>query len=252
MLYYKALGKKIVLTAHNVNRSRRDSKDSPLNRMTLKTQYQLADYVFVHTEKMKTDLIQEFDVDPDRVGVIPYGINNAVPNTELSPLEARQRLGIPAGQKTMLFFGNIAPYKGLEYLTSAFQQAFSNRDDYLLIIAGWPKNCESYWSTIRQSIQEDVQKGRILLKAEYISDEETEVYFKAADVLVLPYRYIYQSGVLFLGYSFGLPVLAADVGSLKEDIVEGETGSVFKPDDPTDLARADRPILRQRFICESE
>lgn len=246
MLYYKALGKKIVLTAHNVNRSRRDSKDSTLNRITLKTQYQLADYVFVHTEKMRTDLIREFDVDPDRVGVIPYGINNAVPNTELSPLEARQRLGIPAGQKTMLFFGNIAPYKGLEYLTSAFQQALSNRDDYLLVIAGWPKNCESYWGTIRQSIQEDVQEGRILLKAEYISDEETEVYFKAADVLVLPYRYIYQSGVLFLGYSFGLPVLAADVGSLKEDIDEGETGFVFKPDDSTDLAR----VIDQYFASE--
>jgi glycosyltransferase involved in cell wall biosynthesis len=237
-LYYKALGKKIVLTAHNVNRSRRDSKDSLLNRITLKIQYRLADYIFVHTEKMKTDLVQEFDVRANRIGVIPYGINNAVPNTELFPLEARRRLGISAGQKTVLFFGNIAPYKGLEYLTSAFQQAFATRDDYLLIIAGWPKNCESYWSAIRQSITEDVQKGRILLKDEYISDEETEVYFKAADVLVLPYRYIYQSGVLFLGYSFGLPVLAADVGSLKEDIIEGETGLVFKPEDPADLARA--------------
>lgn len=100
------------------------------------------------------------------------------------------------------------------------------------------ENCEGYWTGIRQSINEDVRKGRILLKDEYISDEEAEVYFKAADVLVLPYRYIYQSGVLFLGYSFGLPVLAADVGSLKEDIVEGETGSVFKPDDPVDLAKA--------------
>jgi D-inositol-3-phosphate glycosyltransferase len=238
MMYYKALGKKIVLTAHNVNRSRRDSKDSRLNRITLRIQYRLADYVFVHTEKMKTDLIQEFDVSANRIGVIPYGINNAVPNTELSPLEARRRLGIPAGHKTILFFGNIAPYKGLEYLTAAFQQAFVDRDDYLLIVAGWPKNCESYWSAIRQSIRGDVQKGRILLKDEYISDEETEVYFKAADILVLPYRYIYQSGVLFLGYSFGLPVLAADVGSLKEEIIEGETGFVFKPEDPADLARA--------------
>jgi len=55
---------------------------------------------------------------------------------------------------------------------------------------------------------------------------------------VLPYRHIYQSGVLFLGYSFGLPVLAADVGSLKDEIVEGETGFVFRPEDPIDLARA--------------
>jgi len=61
---------------------------------------------------------------------------------------------------------------------------------------------------------------------------------KAADVLVLPYRHIYQSGVLFLGYSFGLPVLAADVGSLREEIVEGKTGFVFRPEDPQDLAHA--------------
>jgi glycosyltransferase involved in cell wall biosynthesis len=82
-----------------------------------------------------------------------------------------------------------------------------------------------------------VQRGKILLRKEYIPDEETEVFFKAADVLALPYRHIYQSGVLFLGYNFGLPVLAADVGSLKEEIVEGETGFVFKPEDPVDLAR---------------
>ncbi len=80
--------------------------------------------------------------------------------------------------------------------------------------------------------------GRILLRAEHIPDAETEIYFKAADVLVLPYRQIYQSGVLFLGYSFGLPILAADVGDLKEDIVEGKTGFVFKPEDPVDLARS--------------
>ena len=78
----------------------------------------------------------------------------------------------------------------------------------------------------------------MLLRAEYIPDEETELYFKAADVLVLPYRHIYQSGVLFLGYSFGLPVLAADVGTLKDEIIEGKTGFVFRPEDPVDLASA--------------
>ena len=93
-----------------------------------------------------------------------------------------------------------------------------------------------------------MQSGRILLRAEFIPDDETEVYFKAADVLVLPYRHIYQSGVLFLGYSFGLPVLAADVGSLKDDIVEGKTGFVFRPEDPVDLARDHRTVFRERLI----
>ena len=64
------------------------------------------------------------------------------------------------------------------------------------------------------------------------------MYFKAADVLALPYRHIYQSGVLFLGYSFGLPVIAADVGTLREDVIEGRTGFLCKPEDPVDLARA--------------
>ncbi len=77
-------------------------------------------------------------------------------------------------------------------------------------------------------------------------DADTEVYFKAADVLALPYTEISQSGVLFLGYSFGLPVVAADVGSLKEDIVEGTTGFICKPQNAADLAMA----LRRYFTSD--
>ncbi len=69
-------------------------------------------------------------------------------------------------------------------------------------------------------------------------DDETEVYFKAADALVLPYTDIYQSGVLSLGYSFGLPTIATEVGSFREEIIEGETGLICRPADPADLAQA--------------
>ena len=238
MLYYKLLGKKIILTVHNVNASRRDSRDSALNRRTLRFQYHQADHIFVHTQEMKAELSKEYRVSESRVTVIPFGINNSVPNTSLSPDQAKQKLGLRKDEKAILFFGNIAPYKGLEYLVSAYQQIAARRSDCKLIIAGRPKGFEKYWADLHETIRADVQTGKILLRKEYIPDEETEVFFKAADVLALPYRYIYQSGVLFLGYSFGLPVLAADVGSLKEEIVEGETGFVFRPEDPVDLARA--------------
>jgi glycosyltransferase involved in cell wall biosynthesis len=234
MLHYRLLGKRIVLTVHNVNAGRRDSRDTRLNRLTLRIQYRLADHIFVHTEKMKLELVEEFAVQPAKVTVIPFGINNAVPNTSLTAPEARQRLGIGQGEKTILFFGHITPYKGLEYLVAAFKQL--RGEDYRLIIAGRPKNCEKYWATIRETVREAVQSWRVQLRDEFIPDEETEVYFKAADVLVLPYTHIYQSGVLFLGHSFGLPVLAADVGSLKDEILEGKTGFVFRPEDPVDLA----------------
>jgi D-inositol-3-phosphate glycosyltransferase len=237
MLYYRLLGKNLVLTVHNVNAGRRDSNDSLLNRRTLRMQYRLADRLFVHTEKMKLELSDEFGVDAERVTVIPFGINNAVPNTRLTRDEARQRLGLGAHEKTILFFGHIAPYKGLEYLVAAFKQVLTGRDDYRLIVAGRPKNCQVYWEAILESISAEVRNGRALLRANFIPDGETEIYFKAADVLVLPYRHIYQSGVLFLSHSFGLPVLAADVGSLKDEIVEGKTGFVFKPEDAGHLAR---------------
>jgi D-inositol-3-phosphate glycosyltransferase len=236
MLYYKWFRKRIVLTVHNVNAGKRDSNDTFLNRLTLRAQYRLADHIFVHTEKMKHELSSELKIEERRITVIPFGINNAVPNTHLTRAEARERLGICGDERTILFFGHIAPYKGLETLIQAFQQLASWRNDYRLIIAGRPKNCEKYWASIRDAIHDDVQKGRVLLRAEFIPDNETEIYFKAADVFVLPYKHIYQSGVLFLGHSFGLPVLASDVGSLKDEIVEGKTGFVFKPEDPVDLA----------------
>jgi glycosyltransferase involved in cell wall biosynthesis len=238
MLYYKFLRKRIVLTAHNVNAGKRDGNDTILNRLSLRIQYRLADHIFVHTEKMKLELIEGFDVQPRRITIIRFGINNAVSNTALTPGEAKQRLGIGNAERVILFFGRITPYKGLEYLITTFQQMLARADSCRLIIAGRPeRGCEGYWSAIRETIQQDVQSGRVLLRAHFIPDDELEVYFKAADVLALPYRHIYQSGVLFLSYSFGLPVLAADVGSLKDDIVEGRTGFVFKPEDPVDLAR---------------
>jgi glycosyltransferase involved in cell wall biosynthesis len=236
MLYYKALGKRIAFTVHNVNANKRDSNDTFWNRCTLRIQYGLSDHLFVHTEKMKEELNQEFGVPGDRVTVIPFGINNSVPDTDLTPENAKLRLGLKKDEKAILFFGNIAPYKGLEFLVAAFQSLLRRDPSCRLIVAGRPKNCEEYWQAIFHSIQSNVQAGQIILKAEYISDKDTEVYFKAADVLVLPYTHIYQSGVLFLGHSFGLPVIAADVGSLKEEIVEGETGYMFRVADAADLA----------------
>jgi glycosyltransferase involved in cell wall biosynthesis len=236
MVYYRLLGKKILITAHNVNIRRRDSKDSLINRLTLRIQYGLSDHIFVHTEKMKAELVSQFGIPEIRVSVIPFGINNTVPNTALTTREAKKQLGVTGSDKAVLFFGNIAPYKGLEYLITAFTEVVNKDRTYRLIIVGKPKQSEGYWNEIRQNILRSGMGDRIIERIEYIPDEETELYFKAADVLVLPYTHIFQSGVLFLGYSFGLPVIASDVGSLREEIIEDKTGFVFGSQDPSDLA----------------
>jgi glycosyltransferase involved in cell wall biosynthesis len=237
MLYFKALGKRIALTAHNVNTAKRDGNDSRLNRLTLRAQYRLVDRIFVHTQKMREELISDFGVRPDAVTIIPYGINNAVPNTELTPAEAKRKLGLSESERVILFFGRIQPYKGLEYLVEAMELLMA-QGRYRLIIAGEPKKEHvQYWSHIQRRINSGPVHTEVLQKIEYIADEDAELYFKAADALVLPYTDIYQSGVLFLGYSFGLPAIATDVGSFQEEIVQGETGLVCKCSDSNDLAR---------------
>ena len=240
-LFFRLLGKRLVFTAHNVNAAARDGDDSWVNRSTLKSQYRLTDHIFVHTKKMKEELVADFHVRPDKVSVIPFGINSTVPNTKLTSAQSRERIELRSSDKVMLFFGNILPYKGLEYLVAAFTQLAKESADYRLIIAGKPKlaprDCESYWNGIMSQITESEVRERILERFEYVPDEQTELYFKAADVLILPYTHIFQSGILFLSYQFGLPVIATDVGSLREDVVEGKTGLVCKPRDSSDLAK---------------
>jgi len=238
-LYYKCLGKKIVLTAHNVNKAKRDSCDSVLNRLSLGIQYRLTDQIFVHTEKMKSELVQEFGVSPERVVVIPFGINIAVPDTELTAAEAKRRLGIRHDERTILSYGRIVPYKGLECLVEAFHRLAARDTNVRLLIAGEPmKGFENYVDDIRRAIANGGGSDRILCRLEFIPDHETEVYFKAADVLVLSYRNIFESGVLFLAYRFGLPVIASDVGSFREELTSSGAGLLFEPGNPAALADA--------------
>jgi len=239
MLFYKLLRKKVLFTAHNVNSGRRDLNDSLLNRLSLRIQYRLADHIFVHTEQMKAELCEEFSIKKETVTVIPFGINNAVPQTELTPAEAKRRLGIQRAEGTVLFFGAIRPYKGLEHLVTAFQRIAAKDRGYRLIVAGEEKKgSEQYLRDVQEVIGRDSSRERVIQKIEFIPDDQTELYFKAADVLVLPYTLVYQSGVLFLAYSFGLPVIATDVGSFRDDIIQGETGYLARSCTAEDLAGA--------------
>jgi glycosyltransferase involved in cell wall biosynthesis len=236
LVYYKLTGKKIVFTAHNVNARERDSKDSWLNRRTLSFQYRMVDHIFVHTNQMKNQLLNAFSVPSEKVTVIPFGINSVYPSTVITARAAKERLGLRETERTVLFFGQIAPYKGLEYLVSAITR-LKDAEPIRLIIAGKVKpGFKEYWSRIEREIALSPVRDRIIQKIHFIPDEDVEVYFKAADVLVLPYTHIFQSGLPFLAYNFGLPVIASDVGELRDDVLEGRTGFIFRPRDPADLA----------------
>ena len=236
-LYYKMLGKKILYTAHDINYRKLVGQDSIINNLTLRFMYIIVDHIFVHTEVMKAELTNGYKVAADKITVVPFGVNDVIPITDLTTLQARNKLSIENGRKVILFFGNIAPYKGLEYLIEAMSQLKGKMDDVKLIVAGRIKHdCQAYWDKISAMIEQYRLNDSIMCRTEYIPEEEAEIYFKSADLLVLPYKNIFQSGLIYTSYRFGLPVVATDVGSLRADIIEGKTGFVCKTEEPVDMA----------------
>jgi glycosyltransferase involved in cell wall biosynthesis len=239
MLYYRALGNRVVLTAHNVNAARRDGRDTWLNQASLRLQYSLCCHILVHTHLAKAELASEFGINETKVTVIPFGINDTIPKTTLSSALARADLGLGVDDRVLLFFGQIAPYKGLEFLLEALGRPELVARNVKLIVAGKVKRGhEQYWKGIEAAISSGQARERIIARIGFIPDDQVERYFKATDAVVLPYTAIFQSGVPFLAYGFGVPVVATDVGALREDIIEEQTGYVCPPRDPAALADA--------------
>lgn len=154
----------------------------------------------------------------------------------LTKEEARKELRIPEDQEILLFFGFIREYKGLRHLIRALPRIKAARPRARLYVVGdfWEHNKEEYEQLIRDAgVQEDVT-----LVDGYLPDDEVEPYFAAADLCVLPYESATQSGVIQIAYSFGLPVVATDVGGLPEVVPDGRTGYIVPPRDEGALAEA--------------
>ena len=230
-IIYKLFGKKIIFTAHNINKAKRDNKDNILNRLALKIHYKLVHSIIVHTDLMKKELITDFKIRDEKIHVIPHGIIKTDYVTDLNKEEARKKLMIKKDKKVLLFFGNIDFYKGLDILLKAFEKF--NPDEYTLIIAGSVRN--NFKESFYKEIKPFLNKENIISKIEFIPDEDMEIYFKAADCLVLPYKNISQTGLIFLSYQFGLPIIASNVGNFKNDVQEGTTGYICLENNPYQL-----------------
>ena len=94
-----------------------------------------------------------------------------------------------------------------------------------------------YFAKVKNFVLKNSLSSNVLFQIGFVPDSAVEQYFMAADCLVLPYRTIFQTGVIFLSYRFGLPVIVTDVGQLRDDIVEGFTGFVCLPNDSEELAQ---------------
>lgn len=135
-------------------------------------------------------------------------------------IEARKKLGLAIDKKTILFFGLIRDYKGLDLLL----EAFSNLDDqYQLVIAG---EVYSNLKLYEDLIAGNKNKERIYFFNRYIPDAEVSAFFSSADVCVLPYRTATQSGITATAFHFEIPLIVTDVGGLKDITGNGKLGLI--------------------------
>lgn len=145
---------------------------------------------------------------------------------------AHQILGTNPDKKTILFFGLIREYKGLDILIDAFSRLDKS---YQLVIAGEPYGSFDQYSEL---IDKSPNKESIKLFTRYVSDKEVPLFFSGADVCVLPYRSATQSGIGAISSHFSLPLITTDVGGLKETIEVPGTGIVVDKPDPLQIADA--------------
>jgi len=209
-----------VLTAHDVlPREPRPGQLRAQRRL-----YERMDAIVVHSDSGRGRLTGELGVDPARVHVIPHGAF-----THLTKLPERAPLlDAPAGRPVVLFFGLLRPYKGVDVLLEAWRGI----EDAELWIVGNPRGVAL----------PDPLPPRVRAVPRFVPDADLPALFRRADLVVLPYRQIDQSGVLFAALAFGCPLLLTRVGGFPEVAATG-AAELVAPGDPAALHDALRALL---------
>jgi len=221
-LLYKLIGRKIILTVHNVLPH---GKHSSYNFLLYKIIYRvLTDHLIVHTKFLENELINKFSINKDKITVASHGTYKINTNNTLDKEKARLSLNLSINDFVILIFGQQYSYKGTHILLEKYLKSI--KFDYKLLIYG--SGNENYIDKLKNIINNLSFKKDIIYNFKHISQEEMELFFKSSDVVCLPYVEGSQSGVLFMSYAFGRPVLASDVGNFKYDIKSGFSGEIFE------------------------
>jgi glycosyltransferase involved in cell wall biosynthesis len=194
----------LVLTAHDVL----PRQPLPGQLAAQRRLYGHFDAIIVHSEHGRRRLLDELGVQASRVRVIPHG---AFTHLAAGPPPARPH---PGQAPVVLCFGLLRPYKGLEILLEAWRGITGAE----LWIAGMARmDTARLRATVAELNEQPAElQGRVRLDDRFINDDELPGYFAHADLVVLPYREIDQSGVLFTALAFGRPLLLSDVGGFPE------------------------------------
>ena len=140
--------------------------------------------------------------------------------------EAIKHVGLDENYRYMLFFGLVRAYKGLDLLLDAIADERLRKFNVKLIVAGeFYEDPKPYLEQVEKHGLSDL----VVIKNQYIRDDEVKYYFNIADIVVQPYKSATQSGVTQVAYHFMKPILVTNVGGLGEIIPNGKVGYVVEP-----------------------
>jgi alpha-maltose-1-phosphate synthase len=229
----------LVTTIHDVHQHPGDRDLALGSRLTRQIPFRRSQQLIVHSNLQKETLVESVSTTHERVNVIPHG--------ELGSLYQHwtQQFNITRDPSTLLFFGRIWPYKGLQYLVDAIPLVAKKIPDVRLIVAGKGEN-------LRQYFPEGWDSNRYEIINRFISQAEVAKLFQRSTIAVLPYTEASQSGVALISYGLGTPVIASKIGGLGELIQHERDGLLVLPGNSQALANViirllSDPLLQERL-----
>lgn len=227
----RLLGMKVVVTAHDVE----SFESGASSQMLVNSTYALTAAVIAHNQISRSELIEKLSISASKIHVIRHGNYDGYGLTDITRQNACKSIGVDTNEFIVMFFGQIKEVKGLDVLIRAMPEVMKGvQSSVRLVIAGkvWKNDFVKY-----QTIIEDLGlRAVVKLDIRYIPNTELANFYRAANILVLPYHRIYQSGVVLMAMTFGTPVLVSNIPGMLEVVTHAENGLVFEDGNHVDLA----------------
>lgn len=249
-LLLKMFSVKIIFTPHDIY-----SLKNKMNNAFLQLMYQLCTIIIVHNEANKYLLVKQCRIQENKIRIIAHGNYNYFLNPTIQKSDARDKINLPKDKTIILFFGNIRPGKGIETLLTAFK-TFRDKMNVLLLIAG--KISRGYTlDQIKSEIDKVDATNNVILRNYFIENSLIECYYKASDIVVVPYEYGYESGVLRYAFSCGVPTIISNLKEFSQFAADGENCLIFRVKDADHLAEKinfilDNPPIAQKIAYNAK
>lgn len=219
----------LVMTIHDVRQHLGDTESGHTPQRIMDFGFRRADHVIVHGLSMVDTVVDEIGFRPEQIHVIPL--------IALGELDSSEP--ISDDDQSILFFGRIWEYKGLEYLVRAAPRVCAEFPEAKFIIAGRGEDMRRY----RQCMHDPAS---FVVLNDWITDQHRSELFARCSMVVLPYIEASQSAVTPIAYAYEKPVIVTRIGGLPDMVDHGKTGLLIPPRDVDALADAMLQLLRDR------